>query len=151
MDAFWGPSLALALAPALAPGTSDKGPDKIHFRPQQKNTACFDGSRLHRLHRRIALANGEVMIFAIIYIKRRESRRGAVIINNIKNFPHEKITIPWRGCRTGCSSSTSQRCHSGVVRLEAGDGTWDPTLPIPQAAHGDHVNAGSDDSRVLAV
>lgn len=77
VDAFWGPSLALlalALAPALAQGrqtkaltVQDMGPRRslpIHFRPQQKITACFDGSPVHRLHRRIALANGEVVIFA---------------------------------------------------------------------------------------
>lgn len=46
VDAFWGPSLALALAPALAQGRQtkaltrqDMGPRRsppIHFRPQQK-------------------------------------------------------------------------------------------------------------------
>lgn len=60
-----GPVAGIGIGAGAGTGTSDKGPGKtghgpqkvppIHFRPQQKNTACFDGSPLHRLHRRIAL------------------------------------------------------------------------------------------------
>lgn len=126
VDAFWGPSLALGRQ-TKALTRQDMGPRRfppIHFRPQQKRYSLLPrhGSPLHRLHRRIALANGKVVIFAFIFIKRHESSARCRHHQNIKTFLTGRLLISWRGCRTGCSSSTSQRCQSGVVHLEAGNG-----------------------------
>lgn len=79
------------------------------------------------------------MIFAITFIKRRENSARCRHYQNMKIFLTGRLIIPWRGCRTGCPSSTSQRCHSGVVHLEAGNGAR--LDPYPQAAaHGDRVH-----------
>lgn len=125
-------ALALTLVPAMAPGTSVRGTDKTRHGPQliasgplqaptKKNKKkkeiqpALAAVLFHRLHRRIALANGKVVIFTINLHQAPQNFGKVPSLPKHQNFLHPQLIIPRRGCWTGCSSSTFQRSHSGVV------------------------------------
>lgn len=118
--------------------------------PNKNQQLALTAALIHRLHRRIALANGKVMIFAIITVKRRDNRRGAVINQNIRIFHHGSSSYPGEACNTGCSRSTFQRSRSGAPGLPS----LRPGCEMADTANGTRCNtsqAGSDDSRALVL